>query len=209
VGSIDLVGNDEANANVLVESSAEWLDQEKNVVSQVDTLLAGNKVDAVICVAGGWAGGNAASDDLVKNCDMMIKQSVWSSVIASKLAAKYLTEGGLLALTGAKAALEPTPGMVGYGMAKAAVHQLTQSLAGKKSGLPDDSSVLAILPVTLDTPMNRKFMPKGDFATWTPLPFVAELMFKWASTGESRPVSGSLVQLVTKNNETEMIVAKS
>lgn len=40
----------------------------------------------------------------------MIKQSVWSSVIASKLAAKFLNEGGLLALTGAKAALNGTPG---------------------------------------------------------------------------------------------------
>ena len=41
----------------------------------------------------------------------MIKQSVWSSVIASKLAAKFLNEGGLLALTGAKAALNGTPGI--------------------------------------------------------------------------------------------------
>jgi hypothetical protein len=30
-------------------------------VTQVGTLLNGEKVDAVICVAGGWAGGNAAS----------------------------------------------------------------------------------------------------------------------------------------------------
>jgi hypothetical protein len=30
-------------------------------VTQVGTLLNGEKIDAVICVAGGWAGGNAAS----------------------------------------------------------------------------------------------------------------------------------------------------
>lgn len=40
----------------------------------------------------------------------MIRQSVWSSLIAAKLASKYLNEDGLLTLTGAKAALEPTPG---------------------------------------------------------------------------------------------------
>lgn len=28
--------------------------------------------------------------------------------------------------------------------------------------------------VTLDTPMNRKFMPKADFSTWTPLEYIAE-----------------------------------
>jgi hypothetical protein len=32
-----------------------------SVVTQVASLLNGEKVDAVICVAGGWAGGNAAS----------------------------------------------------------------------------------------------------------------------------------------------------
>jgi len=28
--------------------------------------------------------------------------------------------------------------------------------------------------VTLDTPMNRKFMPDADQTTWTPMEFVAE-----------------------------------
>lgn len=42
----------------------------------------------------------------------MWKQSVWSSLISAALAAQYLKEGGLLSLTGAKAALEETPGML-------------------------------------------------------------------------------------------------
>lgn len=64
--------------------------------------------------------------------------------------------------------------MIGYGMAKSAVHHLTKSLAGNDSGLPGNSICVAILPITLDTPMNRKWMPKADFSTWTPLEFVAE-----------------------------------
>ena len=41
----------------------------------------------------------------------MIKQSVYSSVLAAKLASNFLSEGGLLTLTGAKAALDGgTPG---------------------------------------------------------------------------------------------------
>ena len=50
--------------------------------------------------------------------------------------------------------------MIGYGMAKAAVHQLVKSLAAEKSGLPAGTLAVALLPITLDTPMNRKFMPK-------------------------------------------------
>lgn len=104
----------------------------------------------------------------------MWRQSVWTSTISAAVAAHHLKDGGLLALTGANPALQGTPGMIGYGMAKAAVHQLTRSLAGKDSGLPADSLVVSILPVTLDTPMNRKWMPKADFSTWTPLTEVAE-----------------------------------
>ena len=37
-------------------------------------------------------------------------------------------------------------GMLGYGMAKAAVHQLVKGLAEEKGGLPPSASVLAILP---------------------------------------------------------------
>lgn len=64
--------------------------------------------------------------------------------------------------------------MIGYGMTKAAVHQMTASLATKGAKLPARSSVLAILPVTLDTPINRQAMPQADFGTWTPLTYVAE-----------------------------------
>lgn len=82
--------------------------------------------------------------------------------------------GGLVTLPGAKPAIGATPGMIGYGMAKAAVHQLTKSLSQKDGGLPEGSTALALLPVTLDTPMNRKWMPTADTSTWTPLHFVAE-----------------------------------
>jgi len=61
VGSIDLAANDEASANIVVNAADTWVDQGKAVVDKVAEALEGNKVDAVLCVAGGWAGGNAAS----------------------------------------------------------------------------------------------------------------------------------------------------
>ena len=176
------------------------------MTSSVREVLSGEKVDAVLCVAGGWAGGNAAHKDFVSNTELMVKQSLWSSVIASKLAAEFLTDGGLLGLTGAKAALDSTPGMIGYGITKAAVHHLTKSLASPDAGLPAQASVLAILPVTLDTPMNRKWMPKADTSTWTSLDFVAEQLFAWSSGTEGRPATGSLVQLITKDGKTELVI---
>ena len=71
----------------------------------------------------------------------MWKQSVWSSTISAKIANKHLKTGGIVVLPGANPALEGTPGMIGYGMTKAAVHQLTKSLAEPKSGMPENSQV--------------------------------------------------------------------
>lgn len=204
VGSIDLMPNEQADANVVVKPSESWLNQEDEVLKGVESIIGGEKLDAVLCVAGGWAGGNAASKDFIKNADMMWKQSVWTSSIAAALAAKYLKEGGIITLPGAAPCVGGTAGMMGYGMAKAAVHQLVKSLASKGSGLPANSSAVAILPVTLDTPMNRKFMSEADFTTWTPLEFVAELFFKWTSDGSTRPENGSLVKLVTKEGNTAL-----
>ncbi|XP_036083436.1 dihydropteridine reductase isoform X2 [Rousettus aegyptiacus] len=176
------------------------------VTAEVGKLLGEEKVDAILCVAGGWAGGNAKSKSLFKNCDLMWKQSMWTSTISSHLATKHLKEGGLLTLAGAKAALEGTPGMIGYGMAKGAVHQLCQSLAGKNSGMPARSAAVAVLPVTLDTPMNRKSMPEADFGSWTPLEFLVETFHDWI-TGKNRPSSGSLIQVVTMEGKTELTPA--
>jgi len=61
VGSVDLVANDEASANIIINPDDCWTDQGKAVSIKVAEVLEGNKLDAVLCVAGGWDGGNAAS----------------------------------------------------------------------------------------------------------------------------------------------------
>ncbi|GFR76548.1 dihydropteridine reductase [Elysia marginata] len=204
VGSIDLSVNEQADANVIVKPELTMPEQESEVSSKVGDLLGDNKLDGILCVAGGWAGGNAKK--IVEAADSMWKQSVFPSVITASLASKYLKEGGLITMPGAHPALEATPGMMGYGLAKAAVHHLTKSLAAEKSGLPSNTTVVATLPVTLDTPMNRKFMSSADFTTWTPLDFVAELFDKWLQ-GDERPKTGSLVQFITKESKTELVIA--
>ncbi|XP_076260947.1 dihydropteridine reductase-like isoform X2 [Rhynchophorus ferrugineus] len=173
------------------------------IASALQEGLKGEKLDGIFCVAGGWIGGNAKKN-LAKNSELMWKQSVCSSLVAATLATKYLKENAIVQFTGAKAALDPTPGMLGYGVAKAAVHQLTKSLASDNSGLPQNTTVVAILPVTLDTPMNRKWMPDADHSTWTPLDFIADLFLKWTK-GEGKPANGSLLQLLTKDSKTDLV----
>ncbi|KAG8453539.1 hypothetical protein GDO86_000245 [Hymenochirus boettgeri] len=204
VASIDISENNSANANILVKLSDSFTEQSDQVSTAVEELLGSQKVDAILCVAGGWAGGSAKAKSFYKGCDQMWKQSVWTSTISSHLATKHLKEGGLLTLPGAKAGLSATPGMIAYGMAKSAVHQLCQSLGGDKSGMPAHSAAVAILPVTLDTPANRASMPDADFSSWTPLDFIVQTFFDW-TTGQNRPNSGSLIEVITEQGKTELI----
>lgn len=79
--SVDLVANEQADANIVLAQTDNWEQQGvevgclavmqsaaieprcmlKQADSKVDTALNEDKLDAIICVAGGWAGGNAAS----------------------------------------------------------------------------------------------------------------------------------------------------
>ncbi|PVV04300.1 hypothetical protein BB560_001205 [Smittium megazygosporum] len=110
--------------------------------------------------------------------------------------------GGFLLLTGACAATDGTPGMIGYGLAKAAVHQLIKSLSMKGSGMPENSRVLGILPITLDTPANRNSMPNADFSTWTPLDNLSKEVFSWSTNSSAFP-NGALVKVTTTGGKTE------
>lgn len=200
--SVDFVKNDDADHNVVLQPNLTLEDQAKLVSSGIPE---GTSLDGIVCVAGGWAGGNAASADFIKNCDLMLQQSVWTSCIASSLAPGFLKEEGLLVLTGAAPALKSTPGMIGYGIAKAAVHQLVKSIGDSKGGLPTGGRAYGILPITLDTPMNRKWM-KHD-GTWTPLEHVAEIVNSWLDKVDLPP-SGSLVQLITKDGKTSQVISE-
>lgn len=200
VCSIDMKPNEEADENVLVTEMTDWEKQTTEVKARVAEVLNGAKVDGIFNVAGGWAGGNAASKDLVKNADLMWKQSVWSSTISASLAVAHLNVDGVLTLPGALPAENGTAGMMGYGMAKAAVHQFTKSLGANGSGLPDGTTALCLLPVTLDTPMNRKWMSDADMTKWTPLDFIGSTFYDWMTKKDKRPTTGSLVKVLTKDS---------
>ena len=109
--------SDLADHSIIVEGDT-WGEQEQHVYKAVAEAVQADTLDAIVCMAGGWAGGSPASKDFVKNADAMWRQSVWPAAISAGLATKHLREGGICVLPGAAAAVGGTPGMAGYGMAK-------------------------------------------------------------------------------------------
>jgi dihydropteridine reductase len=199
--AIDLAKNDSAVLGNTVIKGGLTIPQMQTIVLK-DLKGAGHQFAAVVNVAGGWAGGDVASEETAANTQLMLEQSVYSSVVAAHVAAHFSQPNGLLVLPGATAALGPTHFMAGYGLAKAAVHQLVKSIATDPKAFPQGGCVLGVLPTTLDTPGNRAGMPDADFSTWTKTSDAAGDILKWAEEPSARPKSGSLVAWETKGGKT-------
>jgi NAD(P)-dependent dehydrogenase (short-subunit alcohol dehydrogenase family) len=80
--------------------------------------------------------------------------------------------------------------MGAYAASKAGVHSLTQALSEELKA--DGVTVNAVLPSIIDTPANRKDMPKADFATWVAPHDLAAVMLFLASE-DARAVTGALI----------------
>lgn len=207
--NVDVTPNEEATNNVLIEMPVS-IGANLKAASKAASSLG--PYDAIYCVAGGWVGGGVVpADDFIDATMAMYERNVLGAVLAAAIAGASLHHGsedggskGLLVFTSAKASLGATPGMLAYGMTKVATNHLVNSLSGggRGTGLAPDTCVLAILPETLDTPANRKSMPKADPSNWTPLSVVAEKLASWLVDPASRPPTGSLITVVTRNHET-------
>jgi len=128
----------------------------------------------------------------------MLDLNALSAFLCSKAAVARIRAGaqqGRIVNVAARPALTPTAGMIAYAVSKAAVVSLTQSLAEelKSEGI----WVNAIAPSIMDTPDNRRAMPKADFDRWPKVDQVARAIAYLASpdnaltTGLVMPVYGS------------------
>lgn len=62
---------------------------------------------------------NLQDEKFLANVDLALKQSMWTSAVASHVAAKLLKAGGFFVLPGAAPVLDgATAGMVAYGASK-------------------------------------------------------------------------------------------
>ncbi|PRP88894.1 hypothetical protein PROFUN_00362 [Planoprotostelium fungivorum] len=199
--SVDLRANSAADQSVVIKSDGTKEDAQ-SVLDAVQKVVI-NGVDALICVAGGFEMGSFNSPDIFAQLEKMYAFNVRSSFASSWVASHTLNANGLLVLTGAWGAFnKPTPFLSAYGAAKAATHHLTTSLAASTSDFKQGVSVVCMLPVMLDTPMNRSSAgPNDKFDDWTPLNHIASLISKWTK-GQERPANGSFVKVTTQSGET-------
>eukprot|EP01133_Synstelium_polycarpum_P005718 gene5718-6611_t len=187
--SVDFKENPVAAVNIIITNSEE--SEIKRIIADIPS------VNCVVCAAGGWSSGGITSEDFFGSVKKMMDYNLSSAIAAAYIAGQRIQANGLVVLTGAVSALTPTPGMIGYGLSKVATHHLIKSLADSSSGLPEGTSTLGVLPITLDTPSNRSGMPGSNFDDWTPCSEVAAKILEWTQVS-ARPANGSMLSVATK-----------
>jgi NAD(P)-dependent dehydrogenase (short-subunit alcohol dehydrogenase family) len=105
--------------------------------------------------------------------------------------------GGRIVNVAARPALEPRLGasLTAYAVAKAGVAALTMALGEEIA--KDDVLVNAVAPSIMDTPANRKSMPKADFDAWPKVEEVAAAIMFLASP-QNKATRGAIVPVYGK-----------
>lgn len=170
----------------------------KETFNHIKSELGDMKFHAIVVTAGGWRGGSIKSDTFLEDYETMRDMNLLPSLYAAKLATTHLNVEGLLVFTGAAAVFkEPQPEMLAYSLAKTGVHSLALNLSNSKV-MPEDNTVLTILPETINTEANRQSMPKANFDEWANVRQIGELLKGWID-GLNRPSTGSFIVLKVKN----------
>lgn len=148
------------------------------------------RLGVLINIAGAFAFETVADGD-PSTWQRLYAINVATALNASRAAIPHLLASGAgrIINIGAMAALQAGAGMGAYAASKAGVHRLTEALAAELKG---KVTVNAVLPTIIDTPANRKDMPKADFATWVTADELANVILFLASDAASA-VTGALV----------------
>ncbi len=180
---------------------------------RVTTMIAGNLAEeaavdrvyqgieplwASIHIAGGFAFG-PLREAPIATIRRQIDTNLMSCMLCCRAAVKAMAgNGGRIVNVAARAGLEwrRGAGMAAYTAAKAAVAALTAALAEEVA--KDGILVNAVAPSIMDTPTNRRDMPKADHALWPKVEEVAATIMFLASP-DNRVTRGAIVPVYGKS----------
>jgi NAD(P)-dependent dehydrogenase (short-subunit alcohol dehydrogenase family) len=154
-------------------------------------LRAWGRLDVLASLAGGF--GTGPADDLAR-INALWQQNVATVVVpaAACLVPMRARAYGRIVSVAAGSALKGGRNSAGYAMAKGAVVRWTEALAAetKDQGITAN----AILPGTIDHPVNRANMPKADPKTWVQPAEAAALILFLTST-EASGITGAAIPI--------------
>jgi NAD(P)-dependent dehydrogenase (short-subunit alcohol dehydrogenase family) len=155
-----------------------------------------HKIDALVHVMGGFAGGKPIPETDDATWDMMMDLNLRAAfnILRAVIPSMRAVRRGRIVAISSRQATEPAPNLSAYNTSKAALVALirTAALENKDAGITANT----ILPGTMNTEANRRAMPEADASQWVRTQDVASLAAFLVSeagaqiTGAALPIYG-------------------
>ncbi len=156
------------------------------------------RLDVLVHVLGGFAGGMSVAETDDTTWEEMRDLNLTSAFYVLRVAIPHLRKSGAgrIVAIGSLAAVEPHAGLGAYVTFKSALVSLVRTVALENN----DSGLTAnvVLPGTMDTPANRKAMPRADFSRWLKPAEVADLVL-WLADERAAHITGTAIPIDSAN----------
>ena len=164
----------------------------RDAQSVARALPAGVRIDVLCNIAGGFRMGQPVHETSDDTWDLMLGLNAKSVVNCARAVVPGMLAagGGKIVNVAALAGLAGKANMGAYIVSKSAVIRLTESMSAE---LRDKGiNVNCVLPSTIDTPQNRKDMPKADPRRWVTPEALADVVLFLASDA-ARAIHGAAI----------------
>jgi NAD(P)-dependent dehydrogenase (short-subunit alcohol dehydrogenase family) len=150
------------------------------------------RLDCLVNAVGAYAGGVKLWEMEAKVFEQQIALNLRAGFVLVRAAARVMVKQGSGAIVNvtSKAAVEHAAGASAYAASKAAAVAMIDSLAADLKGTGVRAN--SIMPSIIDTPANRKAMPKADFAKW-PKPEEIARVILFLCSDEAKLIQGAAV----------------
>lgn len=150
------------------------------------------RLDCLVNAVGGYAGGVKLWDMETKVFEQQLALNLRAGFVLVRAAASVMVKqkSGSIVNVASKAAVDHAAGATAYAASKAAAVAMIDCLAADLKGTGVRAN--SILPSIIDTPANRKAMPKADFSKW-PKPEEIARVILFLCSDEAKLIQGASV----------------
>ncbi|MGC1366477.1 MAG: SDR family NAD(P)-dependent oxidoreductase [Candidatus Acidiferrum sp.] len=166
---------------------------EAAVAKLMDRIVERNGcLDCLVNAVGGYAGGTKLWELETKVFEQQLALNLRAGFVLARAAARVMVKQGSGAIVNvaSKAAVDHAAGAAAYAASKAAAVAMIDCLAADLKGTGVRAN--SILPSIIDTPANRKAMPKANFASW-PKPEEIARVILFLCNDDAKLISGASV----------------
>jgi NAD(P)-dependent dehydrogenase (short-subunit alcohol dehydrogenase family) len=152
------------------------------------------KIDILINLVGGWAGGETLVDVSVDVIENMLQQHLWTTVYLTKVFVPYLKNSsfGRVLVVSSPTATQPGAKSGPYAIGKAAQEALILTLAKELEGTDATANVIQVKAI--DTKYRRDSDPSGKYAGWTTPEEIAGAIL-YLISDQAKQINGARIPL--------------